>query len=154
MVVYVDKVKQCMGETPVSWLGTQTYIVIPITVESDVLPIMFGGVDRGGVSTSADDVEPNVIVRPMRNAGVPARFLSRIYAAWDDAQSHVCKTIYGECVNNNEFCLFRFSDMKKTAKKTEFEYKCFPCRKQDDKARPYTRSYDFILHLCEYAKIS
>jgi len=78
MVVHVDKVKQCMGKTPVSWLGTQTYSVSPTIMEPDVLPIMFGRVDRGGVSTSADIVEPNAIVRPKRNAGVPARFLSRI----------------------------------------------------------------------------
>jgi len=37
--------------------------------------------------------------------------------------------------------------MKKAAKKTDFEYNCFPCRKQDDKARSYTRSYDLILHM-------
>jgi len=80
MVVHVDKVKQCMGETPVSWLGEQTYNIIPPIMGSDVLPIMFGEVDRSGISTSADDVESNVIVRPKRNAGVPARFLSRTYA--------------------------------------------------------------------------
>jgi len=147
MVVHVDKVIQCMGETPVSWLGTQTYNVIPTTVESDILPIMFEDVDRGGVSTSTDGVEPNVIVRPKRKAGVPARFLSRIYATWDNVPSYICKPIDVECVNNDEFCLSRFIDMKKAAKKTEFEYKCFPCRKQDDKARSYTRSYDLILHM-------
>jgi len=37
--------------------------------------------------------------------------------------------------------------MKKAAKNTDFEYKCFPCRKQDNKARSYLRSYDFILHM-------
>jgi len=37
--------------------------------------------------------------------------------------------------------------MKKTLKKTDFKYRCFPCRKQDDKARSYTRSYDLILHM-------
>jgi len=37
--------------------------------------------------------------------------------------------------------------MKKMAKKTDFEYRCFLCRKQDDKARTYTRSYDLILHM-------
>jgi len=78
MVVHVDKVKQCMGETPVSWLGTLTYNVIPITVESDVLPIMFGEVDWGGVSTSADDVEPNVIVRSKRTGAVFIAYLCRV----------------------------------------------------------------------------
>jgi len=37
--------------------------------------------------------------------------------------------------------------MKRTTRKIEtFEYKCFQCLKQDDKARCYTRSYDLILH--------
>jgi len=37
--------------------------------------------------------------------------------------------------------------MKKINKKTDFEYGCFICHKQDDKARTYTRSYDLILHM-------
>jgi len=147
IVVHVDKVKQCMGKTPVSCLDTQTYSVIPNIVESDVLPIIFGEVDRGGVSTSADDVEPNVIVRPKRNAGIPARFLSPIYAVWDNVPSNICNAIYDECVNNNECCLPRYTDMKKAAKKMDFEYRCFPCRKPDDMARSYTRSYDLTLHM-------
>jgi len=66
---------------------------------------------------------------------------------YDNAPSHVCKSMDVECVNNDEFCLSRFSEIKKAAKKMEFEYRCFPCRKQDDKARSYTRSYDLILHM-------
>jgi len=80
MVVHVDKVKQCMGETPVSWLGVEHHNVIPTTLEPDVLTNMFGSIHRGWISTSAHDVNTNVIVRPKRNAGVPALFLSRIYA--------------------------------------------------------------------------
>jgi len=147
MVVHVDKVKLCLGETPVSWIGTQTYSVIPNTVGAEILPIMFGEVDRGGVSTPVDDVEPNIIVRPKRNAGVPARFLSRVYVAWDNAPSYECKPINPKCVSNGKCCLSRFSDAKKRMKNTEFVYKCFPCLKQDDKARTYTRSYDLILHM-------
>jgi len=45
MVVHVDKVKQCLGETPTSWLGTESYNVIPNTLEPDVLSNMFGGVE-------------------------------------------------------------------------------------------------------------
>jgi len=89
MVVHVDKVKQCLEETPTSWLDTVSYKVIPDTWEPDVWPNMFWGVDRGGVSTSNDDVEINVVVRPKRNAGMPARFLSRIYAVYDDASSNI-----------------------------------------------------------------
>jgi len=147
MVVHVNKVKQCMGETPASWLDTQTYNIIPPIMGFDVLPIMFGEVDRSGVSTSADDVEPNVIVRPKRNAGVPARFLSRTYVVWDNAPSHICKPMCVERVINNELFLPRYTDMKKAAKNTDLVYRCFLCLKQDDKARLYTRSYDLILHM-------
>jgi len=37
--------------------------------------------------------------------------------------------------------------MKKAVKKTEWEYRCFPCQEQDDKARKYTRCYDLMLHM-------
>jgi len=37
--------------------------------------------------------------------------------------------------------------MKKAAKKPEWEYRCFPCQEQDDKARKYTRSYNLVLHM-------
>jgi len=36
---------------------------------------------------------------------------------------------------------------KAAAKKPEWEYRCFTCLKQDDKARKYTRSYDLLLHM-------
>jgi len=151
MVVQVDKVKQCMGDTPVSWLGTEHYNVIPVMLETDVLPNMFGGVDRSGVSTSADDAETNAIVRPKQNAGIPARFLSRVYAVCDDALINSCTVTITECVDNDEPCFFRDSEMKRTAKKQEFEYRCFPCREQDDKARTYASgtyaSEQIILHM-------
>jgi len=148
MVVHVDKVKQCLGETPTSWLGTESYNALPTAMEPDVIPNMFGGVDRSGVATFNDDGEINVVLRPKRNAGVPARFLSRIYTVYKDAPSDVYNHITFECVNNIDgLCLSRFSNMKRTTKKVEtFEYKCFQCLKQDDKARCYTRSYDLILH--------
>jgi len=66
---------------------------------------------------------------------------------YDEASSNIYNHIKNERVDDIELCLSRFSDMKKTAKKTEFEYKCYPCRKQEDKARSYTRSYDLILHM-------
>jgi len=146
MVVYVDKVKHCMGETPTSWLSRDDYNILPTTLEPDVLKKMFGDTDRGGISTSGDDVDATVIERPKRTAGVPARFLSRVYTEWDDAPSSIYADIKSENVDNSNFCLYRFCDMKKTAKKMNFEYKCFLCRVQDDKARSYTRSYDLILH--------
>jgi len=45
MVVHVDKVKHCTGDSPVSWLGNNDYNVVPPNLETDALPIMFGDVD-------------------------------------------------------------------------------------------------------------
>jgi len=150
MVVYIDKVKQCMGETPVSWLSGDNYNVLLTTLEPEVLTNMFGGTDRGGISTSGDDLETTVIERPKKKAGVPARFLSRVYAKWYNAPSNVYVKIKSEYVNNSAFCVCRFSDMKKAAKKTNFNNKYFPCREQNDKARSYTRLYDFYSAHGEY----
>jgi len=147
MVVYIDKVKQCMSETPVSWLSGDEYNVLPTTLEPDVLTNMFEGANRGGLLTSGDDVVTAVIERPKRKAGVPARFLLRVYAKWDNASSNVYVKIKSEYVDNSACCVLRISDMKKAAKNTDFDYKCFPCLKQDDKARSYTRSFDLILHM-------
>jgi len=84
MVVHVDKVKHCTGTTPVSWLGTDNYNIVPVVLELDALPNMFGGVDRSGEILSADETNMNIIGRPKRNAGVPLRFLCQIYASYDD----------------------------------------------------------------------
>jgi len=60
----------------------------------------------------------------------------------------MCNDVQTGCDINDDFCLSRYSVMRKTAtKKMEFEYGCFPCLKQDEKARCYTRSYDLILHM-------
>jgi len=75
MVVHVDKVKHCTGTTPVSWLGTDSYNIVPAALEPDVFTNMFGGVDRDEEILSADEINMNIIRRPKRNAGVPARFL-------------------------------------------------------------------------------
>jgi len=148
MFVHVDKFKHCTGNTPVSWLGTDHYIVIPPVLGSDVLPHMFGNVDRTGPLASTDDTNPTVIVRPKRNAGMPSRFLCRIYALYDNEHICVCTMEQGGGGNNDDFCLSRYHVIKKAAtKKMDFEYRCFPCLKQDDKARSYTRSYDLMLHM-------
>jgi len=50
--------------------------------------------------------------------------------------------------NDDNLFLSRFSDIKRAMKKTDFEYRCYPCQVlQDDKARSYTKSYDLILHM-------
>jgi len=55
MVVQVDKVKHCTGETPVSWLGGDDYHVVPPILEPDALPIIFGDVDRNAGDSADDD---------------------------------------------------------------------------------------------------
>jgi len=147
MVVHVHKVKHCTGTTTASWLGTDSYNIVQAALEPDVLTNMFGGVDRTGLLSSADDMNTTVIWRPKRNGGVPARFLCRIYASYDDESLKLCNTMRGDCDNNSKLCLYRYGDMKKTARKTDFKYRCFPCRKQDDRAWSYTRSCDLILHM-------
>jgi len=124
MVVHVH----CTGNTPVSWLGVDNYNVVPVNLESDVLTNLFGGVDRGGGPSSADDTNTTVIGRPRRKAGVPARFLCRIYASYDDNPSKICDIMRRNCDNNHKLCLYRYGDMKKAFRKTEFEYRCFPSR--------------------------
>jgi len=147
VVVHVDKVKQCTGTTPASWLGTDNYNIVPATLHPDLLTNLFGGVDRTGLLSSTDDMNTTVLVRPKKNAGVPARFQCRIYASYDDESLNICNTVRGYSDNNSKLCLSRYSVMKSSTKKTDFEYRCFPCLKQDDKARSYTQSYDLVLHI-------
>jgi len=78
MVVHVDKVKHCTGDTPVSWLGKDDYNVVPPILETDALPIMFGDVDRNTSHSSDDEMRRDLVVRPLRNAAKPARYLNRI----------------------------------------------------------------------------
>jgi len=50
--------------------------------------------------------------------------------------------------NDDDFCLSRYRVIKRAAtKKMDFDYRCFPCLKQDYKVRFYTRSYDLMLHM-------
>jgi len=85
MVVHVDKVKRCMGDTPVSWMGTgerdttlgaleDDRVLVPLFVEDPYVRTadIINDNDDGGVLS--------VMVRPKRNAPMPARYLSRIYA--------------------------------------------------------------------------
>jgi len=101
MVVHVDKVKRCMGDTPLFWLGTgeadttlgilgKEQVLVPLFVEDPYL-------------RTADIVNDNdggyvlpVLVRPKRNALIPARYLNRVYAVsvdndrWDDVADIFC----------------------------------------------------------------
>jgi len=85
MIVHVDKVKRCMGDTPLSWLGTgevdttlgglkDEQALVPLFVEDPY--------DRPATVVEDDDgggAMP-MLARPKRNAPVPARYLSRVYA--------------------------------------------------------------------------
>jgi len=136
-----------MGTTPASWLGTDNYNVVPNNLEPDLLPNMFGGEDKTGLLSSADDMNTTFIVRPKRNAGVPARFLCQIYASYGDESLKICKTVRGDSNKDSKLCWSIYSVMKRAKKKTDFEYRCIPCQEQEDKARSYIRSYDLVLHM-------
>jgi len=94
-IVHVDKVKKCMGETPVSWMDTgerdttlgileDDGVLVPLFVENPYVrnADIVNDNDDGGVIT--------ISVRPKKNAPMPARYLSRVYAVsvtnscWDD----------------------------------------------------------------------
>jgi len=101
MVVHVDKVKRCMGDTPVSWLGTsEADTTLGVSEDEQVFVPLF--VEDPYVRT-ADIVNDNdkgcvlpVSVRPKRNAPIPARHLNRVYAVfvnndqWDDVADIFC----------------------------------------------------------------
>jgi len=85
MVVHVDKVKKCIGDTPVSWMGTgerdttlgaleNNEVLVPLFVEEPYVRTadIINDNDDGGVVP--------ILVRPKKNAPIPARYLSRIYA--------------------------------------------------------------------------
>jgi len=110
MVVHVNKIKHCMGTTPASWLDIDNHQVLPPALEPDALTLMFGGVDR----SSPDDIDPNVIARPKRNAAIPARFLCQIYPIpYNVSTTHVIDNQRCDCINNNVMCLGFTSEMKK-----------------------------------------
>jgi len=101
MIVHVDKVKRCMGDTLVSWLGTgerdntlgvleDDQELVPLFVEDPYVRTadIINDNDDGGVLP--------LLVRPKRNAPIPARYLSQIYAAsldndgWVDVDDVSC----------------------------------------------------------------
>jgi len=140
MVVHVDKIKHCTGTTPASWLGIDDYQVLPSGLEPDALPNMFGGVDR----SSPCDTDTGLATRPKKNAAIPARFLSHVFAVPIDvclSHSLVSGGQRGDMVNNDVMCLYFISTMKKTG------YVCFPCWKESGRDRLYSRSYDVIAHM-------
>jgi len=123
-----------MGTTPASWLGNDNYHVIPPVLEPDALPLMFGGFP--------DDVDPRIASKPKRNAAVPGRFLSQIYAVPNVVMmSHIVCSQQHSYDCNDVMCLCFVSEMKKTG------YICFPWWKEDGRDRPYSRSYDLFAHM-------
>jgi len=95
--------KHCTETTPASWLGIDSYQVLPSPLEPDALPLMFGGVNRN----SPDDVDPNLVARPRRNAAMPARYLCRIYAVPNDMLAiHVINRQRCDCVNDGKCLCF------------------------------------------------
>jgi len=99
---------------------------------------MFGGVDRSAL----DDIGPNVVARPKRNAAIPARFINRIYAVSNHTLSSLVSDMASRDRNITDvMCLYFDSEMKKT------RYVCFPCWEENGPETPYSRSYDLIAHI-------
>jgi len=148
MVVHVDKVKHCTGDTPVSWLGNDDYNVVLPNLETDALPIMFGDVDRNASHSSDDEMQRDVGARPRRNAAIPARYLNRIYVVPINVLTikTVCARVNTDC--KPDLCLCFDSAMTKDFQRTtRLLFKCQPCDEIEDRDRTYTRSYDLVAHL-------
>jgi len=101
MIVHVDKVKKCMGDTPVSWMGTDEKDTTLGTMEGDeVLIPLFAECPYTRNADKINDNDNGDVVpkagRPKRNAPMPARYMSRINAEsvtdcrWDDIFDNIC----------------------------------------------------------------
>jgi len=93
MVVHVDKVKLCKGETPESWIGRQEERLID-KIERGAFITLFDDSGRNRDS-EINEIENNVEkkekkVRPKRNAPVPARYIQQIYAVGNHDNVDVC----------------------------------------------------------------
>jgi len=84
MVVHVDKIKICKGETPESWIGEREERLVD-RIERGAFIALFD--DNVGARNAEilNDIE-NILeeeerkFRPKRNAPIPNRYLQRIYS--------------------------------------------------------------------------
>jgi len=84
MVVHVDKIKLCKGETPESWIGITEERLID-RIERGAFKPRFDDSGRTRDAEIINDIENNVDeeakrMRPKRNAPMPAKYIQRIYA--------------------------------------------------------------------------
>jgi len=154
IIVHLDKVKHCMGDTPVSWLGRDDYNIVPPILECDALPIMFGDVDRSAPDSADDETRRRIITRPKRKTAVPARYLNRIYAVPMNVLSDELVLTHINRDDNRELMLYVIITMTKTTQRPErFLIKCQRCDEEEDRDCAYTRSYDLVAHLVNKHKL-
>jgi len=94
MVVHVDKIKMCKGETPESWIGEPEERLVD-RIERGAFITLFDDSGRARDAEIVNDSENNVKeedrrTRPRRNAPMQARYIQRAYAI--------------ENTNNVDFC--------------------------------------------------
>jgi len=94
MVVHVDKIKLCKGETPESWIGRAEERLID-RIERGAFITLFDDSGRTRDADKINDIENNVNeeqkrMRPKRNAPMPARYIQRIYAITNCDNIDIC----------------------------------------------------------------
>jgi len=131
-----------------SWLGKDDYNVVPPILETDALPIMFGDVDRNASHLSDDEARRDLVVRPRRNAAIPARYLNRIYVVPLNVLFFEPNLTRVKLEGKPDLLLCVDSAMTKTTQRpVRLLFKCQPCDEIEDRDRTYTRSYDPVAHL-------
>jgi len=94
MVVHVDKIKICRGETPASWMGEIEERLID-RIERGAFISLFDETIGDRDAEIINDIENNMEeenkrMRPRRKAPMPARYIQRIYAIENIKNVAVC----------------------------------------------------------------
>jgi len=94
MVMHVDKIKLCKGDTPEYWMGRPEERLID-RIERGAFITLFDDTGRTRDAEIVNDIKNNVDkeekrIRPKRNAQIPARYIQRIYAITDCSNVDVC----------------------------------------------------------------
>jgi len=94
MVVHVDKIKMCKGETPKPWIGESEERLVA-RIERGAFIDLFDEISSVRDADIINDMENDIReeerrARPKRNAPMPARYIQRIYAVQRLANVDVC----------------------------------------------------------------
>jgi len=98
MVVHVDKIKTCRGETPKSWMGESEERLVD-RIERGAFIDLFDESSTARNAEIINDIENDIQeekkrARPKRNAPMPARYIQRIYAIQKLNDVDVCYRDY------------------------------------------------------------